>query len=108
MPELAVTVLGPDRPGIIAAVTDVLARVGGNLEDTTMTILRGHFTMTLVVSGPASAAEAEQALRPVAERLHLVVSAREVEPEPEPAPAGRTRVLSVHGGDRPGIVAAVT
>ncbi len=31
MTLLAVSVLGHDRPGIIADVTDVLARLGGNL-----------------------------------------------------------------------------
>ena len=42
---LAVTVLGHDRPGIIAETTSVLADLGANLEDSTMTILRGHLAM---------------------------------------------------------------
>ncbi|MGH3981485.1 MAG: ACT domain-containing protein, partial [Pseudonocardiaceae bacterium] len=37
MSRLAVTVIGPDRPGIIADVTGALAGVGVNLEDSTMT-----------------------------------------------------------------------
>jgi hypothetical protein len=32
--ELAITVIGADRPGIAAAVTDALAEIGANLEDT--------------------------------------------------------------------------
>ena len=47
MPSLAVTVIGRDRPGIIAEVTGVMAGLGGNLEDSSMTLLRGHFTWTL-------------------------------------------------------------
>jgi glycine cleavage system transcriptional repressor len=43
MTLLAVTVLGHDRPGIIAETTAALARLGLNLEDSTMTLLRGHF-----------------------------------------------------------------
>ena len=39
----AVTVLGHDRPGIIAETTGRLAGLGLNLEDSTMTLLRGHF-----------------------------------------------------------------
>ena len=38
---LAITVLGHDRPGIIAETTGVLADLGLNLEDSTMTLLRG-------------------------------------------------------------------
>ena len=45
MTLLAVTVLGHDRPGIIAETTSILAELGANLEDSTMTILRGHFAM---------------------------------------------------------------
>ena len=45
----AVTVLGHDRPGIIAATTEGLAGLGLNIEDSTMTLLRGHFAMMLVV-----------------------------------------------------------
>ena len=40
--SLAVTVLGHDRPGIIAEVTGALAALGGNLEDSSMTLLRGQ------------------------------------------------------------------
>ena len=58
----AVTVLGPDRPGIIAETTGRLAELGLNIEDSTMTLLRGHFAMTLVCSGPAAGVEIEKAL----------------------------------------------
>ena len=47
----AITVLGHDRPGIIAETTDELAGLGLNLEDSTMTLLRGHFAMTLICAG---------------------------------------------------------
>ena len=48
MNELAITVVGHDRPGIIAEVSGVLAGLRLNLTDSTMTLLRGHFAMTLV------------------------------------------------------------
>lgn len=106
MPLLAVTVLGHDRPGIIADVTGVLAGLGGNLEDSTMTRLRGHFAMTLVVRAEATADAVEAALTPALP--DLVVAVRELADEPEPSDAGPGWVLSVHGADRPGIVSAVT
>lgn len=105
---LAVTVVGHDRPGIIAEATGVLADLRGNLEDSTMTILRGHFAMVLLVSAPAEAAAVEEALAPMAADGLLVVSVREVPEEAEPEPVGTSYLLSVHGADRPGIVSAVT
>ncbi len=42
------TVIGKDRPGIIARVTGVLFRFGCNLEDISMTILEGEFAMMLI------------------------------------------------------------
>jgi glycine cleavage system transcriptional repressor len=106
-PLLAVTVIGHDRPGIIADVTAVLAALGGNLEDTTMTLLRGHFAMTLIVACRRSAAEVDAALRPVTADSGLMVSVRDVPPEASVA-SGLPYLLTVHGADRPGIVSAVT
>ena len=108
MSLLAVTVLGHDRPGIIADVTGALAERGGNLEDSTMTILRGHFAMVLLVTTPASADEVQRDLAPVSADGSLLVSVREVPEEPESPYVGAHHVLTVHGGDRPGIVSAVT
>ena len=67
-PVLAVTVLGGDRPGIVADVTAALAGLGGNLEDSTMTLLRGHFAMVVLVRTPAPVGAVEAALAPVAMR----------------------------------------
>ncbi len=106
-PLLAITVLGHDRPGIIADVTGVLAALGGNLEDTTMTLLRGHFAMTLIVACPQPPAEVDRALRPMTADSGLIVSVREVPPEASVA-SGSPYLLTVHGADRPGIVSAVT
>ena len=39
--QVAVTAIGADRPGIVAAVTGVLVEHGANIEDSSMTILRG-------------------------------------------------------------------
>ena len=108
MSLIAVTVIGHDRPGIIADVTAVLADLGLNLEDSTMTLLRGHFAMMLICAGPTSPPEVEKALEPLTADGSLQVSAREVPPEPDLGATGVPYVLTVHGGDRPGIVSAVT
>ena len=103
----AITVLGHDRPGIIAETTDKLAGLGLNLEDSTMTLLRGHFAMMLVCEGSAADSEIESALAPLAADGSLTVTVREVPAEQAASADGTSWVLSVHGGDRPGIVSAV-
>ena len=105
---LAITVIGHDRPGIIAEATGILARLEGNLEDSTMTLLRGHFAMVLLVSTPAAADSVEAALAAMTEDGSLLVTVREVPEETEQEPLGPSYLLSVHGADRPGIVSAVT
>jgi glycine cleavage system transcriptional repressor len=103
--ELAVTVIGPDRPGIVADVAGALAALGANLTDSTMTRLRGHFAMTLICTTSATAEKVEAALEGLDD---LIVTVREVGPD-SPAHAGEGAfLLRVHGADRLGIVAAVT
>jgi len=106
--ELAITVIGHDRPGIIADVAEVLAGLGMNLTDSTMTRLRGHFAMTLVCAGTPETDDVEAALAPLTADGSLMAMVRRVAPESEPEVVGSHYVLSVHGADRLGIVASVT
>ena len=43
------TVIGPDRVGIVAGVTTLLASLNINILDLSQTIMSGIFTMTLLV-----------------------------------------------------------
>src|SRR4051812_26823356 len=106
MPHVAVTALGADRPGIVAAVTGVLMRHGGNLEDTAMTNLGGHFAMMLVVQVPdGEGAEAlEAALVAEVGTLGLTVAVRPIVEDPGDGPEGEPWAVSLYGADRPGIV----
>ena len=101
----AVTVIGDDRTGIVAAVTRVLFEEGCNLEDATSTILSGHFSMMLIVSLPegATSQQAEKRLAPVASEFDLVITVRDVH-QARLGGLEATHVISVYGGDRPGIV----
>jgi glycine cleavage system transcriptional repressor len=104
MTSLAITVVGHDRPGIIAQAAEVLSQCGMNLEDSSMTLLRGHFAMTLICAGEANAAQIEAALHPLVNGS-LDVTVREVSQEPQFSPLGFTYLVTVHGADRLGIVA---
>ena len=104
MTSLAITVVGHDRPGIIAQAAEVLSQCGMNLEDSSMTLLRGHFAMTLICAGEAAATEIEAALQPLVNGS-LNVTVREVPEEPDLPPLGSGYLVTVHGADRLGIVA---
>lgn len=107
---VAVTVIGVDRPGIVADVTGALAGVEGNLEDSTMTLLRGQFAMVVLVRTPSTVGAVLAALAGLAADGSLAVDVRAVTEDPPPTPpmTGEGWVLHVNGADRPGIVAAVT
>jgi glycine cleavage system transcriptional repressor len=105
---VAVTVVGQDRPGIVADVTGALADLHGNLEDSTMTLLRGHFAMVLLVHSGAGASTIEAALHPLCVGGSLVINARVLGDPALSEVSGPSYALRVHGADRPGIVATVT
>jgi glycine cleavage system transcriptional repressor len=103
----AITVIGRDRPGIIAEATAALAALGLNIEDSTMTLLRGHFAMMLLCAGDVGSSRVREGLSSLTADRSLDVSVREVPEEPQGEQVGASYVLTVHGGDRPGIVSAV-
>ena len=105
--EIVVTVIGRDRPGAVADVSGVLAELGLNLTDSSMTLLRGHFAMTLVCAGSASVAAVAAALAPLAAD-GLVTTVGVPPTAGADAAVGSPYTVVVHGGDRLGIVAAVT
>lgn len=48
--KCVVSVLGKDRSGIVAAVSNVLAQCGANIDDISQTILDDIFSMTMLVT----------------------------------------------------------
>lgn len=42
--------MGKDRPGIVADVSEVIYECGGNIEDSSMSLLRNHFALLLLFS----------------------------------------------------------
>ena len=106
MRHFAISAVGGDRPGIVSGVTGRLVELGCNLEDTSMSILRGRFAMVLIVAGPdeLTAARVEAALGSEAESLGLAVWVHDVDEDVPDAMAGESWTVAVHGADRPGIV----
>lgn len=111
MRHFAVTAIGADRPGIVAGVSGVLLEHGGNIEDSQMTILRGRFTMMLIVSANdgVDSKRLGKDLEQVRNDLGLDALSLSEVTEPQ-AEAGRlpSHIVSVYGADHPGIVHAVS
>jgi glycine cleavage system transcriptional repressor len=113
MPFFAITAVGQDRPGIVSELTGALFRQGCNLEDATMTRLRGQFAILVLVFVPAaeSILAIESALQLTASRLGLSLVVRPLdtleEPGVHPEP-GQGYILRVSGADQPGIVHRAT
>ncbi|MBI4340728.1 MAG: ACT domain-containing protein [Candidatus Omnitrophica bacterium] len=103
-----VTALGKDRPGIVAGVTQVLYKLGCNLEDSAMTRLEGEFAIMLILSGRASVTpeKLRAAFSTLQRRLKLVVYVKPLSRQEATTPRGRGKpfMISVYGSDRPGIV----
>jgi glycine cleavage system transcriptional repressor len=100
------TVVGTDRPGIVAKLTAALFRGGCNLGEASMARLGGNFSIMLMVEG-ADVTALEQLVRPVTDalglRLHLDPIHAELHQHVEP-----NVQVTVYGADRPGIVAQAT
>lgn len=119
--NVALSAVGRDRPGIVAAVTGVLAEHGGNLQGSTMSTLQGQFAIVLIVAVPegVDAATIESDLQPVAEQFDLLVAARTLHGDDgadvpgadvpgDDSPDRQALSVAVHGADRPGIVHGIT
>lgn len=105
---VVITAVGQDRPGIIAALTEAVYALGGNLDDATMTRLHGAFAAMLSVKLPANVTteDARMALIPLGDRLDLTVSVQSVEESAPETPSDC--LLAVYGADKPGIVYQIT
>ncbi len=103
-----VSVVCPDRPGLIAALAERLFDLGANLGDAAFSVLgRGaEFTAVCEMPETVSAADAEAALRALPEAAGGEVSVRDFAFAAEQDGSGlTTHLIEVGGGDRPGLVA---
>lgn len=112
MGHFSVSVVGKDRPGIVASVSRVLYELGCNIEDSSCTILAGQFAMILIVFHDAfeSTEEFEKAFAPLRqEGLRIVVNpVKDEDVSHEKGFKGHPYIISVYGADRPGIVYRVS
>ena len=101
------TLIGEDRPGIVAAVTQSLYDLGLNLGETSMLRLGGNFTIMMMVSGIEQEEAVRKHLTSVIEALGMCLHMDPIRAHLHQHVPPNIQV-TVTGADRAGIVAQVT
>ena len=102
---LVITLVGPDRTGLVESVAQAVASHGGNWLESRMCRLGGEFAGILRIEIPAERkTELLAALQTLPGLNFVIQPARAGEPA---APARQMR-LEIVGSDRPGIVREIT
>jgi glycine cleavage system regulatory protein len=100
---LVMTVIGPDRPGLVELVTAHVVDHGGNWLESRMCRLGGQFAGIVRIEIPAEKCDALLATLGKLEKDGLQISARKETALPSSA-RGTVAVLELVGQDRPGIL----
>jgi len=109
--HILLSISGQDRPGIVCDVAESLLNIQANIEDSSMTALRGRFTMMLIVNlaSSSSLSELKATLAELEQRTALTVQSQVLtEEEVAHVPLEPDCVITVSGADQPGIVHAVS
>ena len=106
MDHLVLTVIAPDKPGLVEKIAQCIAGHGGNWLESRMSRMAGQFAGILRVAVPANAhEELVQALQALGTQgIRVVVAESGVEPSCTWTPIH----LDLVGNDRPGIVRDIT
>ena len=105
MNDVVLTLIGPDRTGLVEAVAEIVASHGGNWLESRMAHLAGRFAGVLRVEVPPERTQAlTLALAGLADRGLKVV----VETGMPRDASGRTVALELVGLDRPGLVKEIS
>jgi glycine cleavage system transcriptional repressor len=112
MKKMIISVLGKDRPGIIAAVTRILFERDCNIENVSQTILQNEFSGIFIVGVPVplSQADLHRHLSDGLAPMGLKVYEKRMDDDPAPTHqiVAEPFVITTKGPDRKGLVAAIT
>jgi glycine cleavage system transcriptional repressor len=95
-----------DKPGIVANVSKILFEKGLNIEDSSSTLLRGFFSMILLVSSKDEV-DTNNLLNEFNELAGIKTSIKKIE-QLSKKNLEDTYIISVYGGDKPGLVYAIS
>ena len=112
MHKMIISVLGEDRPGIIAAVTKVIFERDFNIEDISQTILQNQFSGIFIATGPQSVStdDLHRALEKSTPDFNLHFHVRQLDSVDITwtTCACEPFIITTRGPDRKGLVAGVT
>ena len=111
MNKFVISVLGTDRPGIIATVSRVLFELECNIEDVSQTALQTEFAGVFVTSAPDRLSEEglSSGLREALTPMGLSILVRHMPARGEwEAPDSEPFVVTTIGPDRLGLVSGIT
>ncbi len=100
---IVLTVVSNDKPGIVKALSEVIAGHGGNWTESSMMSLAGKFAGILMVQVPEDQADAFLRALESLEASGLQIVAQRSDSAAE-ADSGREHSIDLVGQDRPGIV----
>ncbi len=101
------TLVGQDRPGIVAKITTALYELGAQLGEASMMRLGGNFTIMLMLKSDQSIEQLNQCIASVSKEMNLSSSFQEIEANLHQHEIPDSRI-TVYGADRSGIVAKAT
>ncbi|MCW8930698.1 MAG: amino acid-binding protein [Gammaproteobacteria bacterium] len=101
------TLVGQDKPGIVAKITTALFDAGAKLGEASMMRLGGNFTIMLMVKSDQSIDQLDQSIDSVVKAMSLTSSFQNIEASLHQHEIPDTRI-TVYGADRPGIVSKAT
>lgn len=103
-----IDVMSDDHPGIVAAVSNAVESLGGNIDSCSQTVLGGYFTLIMIVSlpQPVECGSLSDEVRRAGDGSQFQVLVRPaLLPGADAAPATIDRfVITAFGKDQPGIV----
>ncbi len=105
--SIVITVICDDRPGVVEALSDVLARHGGSWEESSMLSLAGQFAGILMARLPGDRLDGCIAELEALERQGLQIVVKR-SGGVEEAGEARSFSLELVGQDHPGIVRDIT
>ncbi len=104
-----ITAVGPNRPGLVGAISKFILDAGCNLEDSRMAVLGGEFAMLILVEGDGAAVGLLlDGIEEVGAELGLTVMARRTSEPGQGAGGGIPYQVTVYSMDHPGIVRRVS
>ena len=106
MSSIVITLIGPDRPGLVDSLAAVIADQGANWMESRMAHLGGQFAGILHVETDAQKVDALVAALERVEGIELTVGVDERSGPVESS--GHLVKLELVGNDRPGIVAEIS